>query len=208
VSATLIPTELTACCFECECPTKIGAFTATSVAGRARFSTLAINTVGTGYGLTFASASLTPVTITFTVLVGPASDLRIFSSQPEIEILDAGRNVVVAHVGLSSAALLPNEFGATLGGPSAVAVVLGIAQFRNLLFGAKLGGLGAVAVGLGVAQFRDLLVKKEGSCFILRFTHVWITAEVSEPFTVEIGAADRMAVMVQPKNPRPGYPFE
>ena len=201
ISAVLVPTTVTACCFECECPTVQGAFSAQASAGGAVFSTLAVNTVGNGFVLRFEAASkrLEPVSFTFNVLVGAATQLRVrrqpigakarsaskvFTSQPEVEILDAGRNVVEGHVGEVSAALVPNDFGVRLGGTTAV----------------------AVADGLG--RFADLFVAREGSCFVIEFTAAGLSEAFSEPFTVEIGAEDHITISVQPKGARPGFPFD
>lgn len=122
-----------------------GTTTVTAVNGVATFSNLSIDKAGSGYTLSASSGALTGATSSsFDVTVGTAAKLG-FSVQPtqtsanssitpavQVQVQDAGGNLVTSATNTISLTLGDNGEGATLGGTTSVAASGGTATFSNL----------------------------------------------------------------------------
>ncbi len=167
----------------------LGTATVFASAGVATFTDLAIDLAGSGYTLTFSSGVLTPVqSDPFDVNAGAAVALRIatqpggaaaafpFVSQPVIEIVDAGGNVLTGDNTTSVNAAISTATGAS---------------------GAVLGGTTAVQAVAGVVTFTDLEIDLAGNGYTLDFSTGALPTAVSDTFNVA-GAADALHIAQQP----------
>jgi Big-like domain-containing protein/calcineurin-like phosphoesterase family protein len=122
-----------------------GTTSVVAVAGVATFSTLKIDSAGTGYRLTAAASGLIDATsATFNITVGSASQIG-FLVQPsnatagaaispavKLEIRDAGGNRVTTATNSVTAVIGTNPGGGALGGTTVVSAVAGVATFSTL----------------------------------------------------------------------------
>ncbi len=167
-----------------------GTTTASSVNGVATFSNLSINRAGTGYTLT-ASTTGAPATSSaaFSIVPGPASRL-VFTNQPTttlagstingvtgiwVTIQDAGGNTVTSSTAPITVAFGNNPTGATLTGSTTVSAVNGTATF-------------------------NLSISRAGTGYTLVATSGALTGATSNSFDITVGAAQRLALIVQPSN--------
>jgi len=127
--------------------TLAGTNTVAAVNGVATFSTLSLNTAGSGYTLTAAATGLTGATSTafnISVTVGPVAKLA-FTVQPsnavggaaitpavQVAIQDAQGNIVTTATSSIAVAIGTNPASGTLSGTTTVAAVSGVATFANL----------------------------------------------------------------------------
>src|SRR5207249_5822245 len=109
------------------------------------FFDLSVDKAGTGYTLTASASGVTSVASTaFDVTPGTATQLA-FSVQPsttvagaaispavQVTALDAAGNPVPGFTGNVTVVLGNNPGGSTLGGPTSVAAVSGVATFSTL----------------------------------------------------------------------------
>jgi hypothetical protein len=122
-----------------------GTTTSSGVAGVATFSTLKIDSAGTGYRLTAAATGLTGATSSaFNISVGPAAQLGFLTPPSDavagsaiapavqVEIRDAGGNRVTGATNAVTMAIATNPGGSTLAGTNPMAAVNGVATFSNL----------------------------------------------------------------------------
>ena len=122
-----------------------GITTTSGVAGLATFSTLKIDSAGTGYGLSAAASGLTDATSSaFNISVGAAAQLAYLTSPSDavagsaitpavqVEIRDAGGNRVTGATTNVTLAIVANPGGSTLSGTNPKAAVSGVATFSNL----------------------------------------------------------------------------
>jgi hypothetical protein len=196
--ATLVRGRIDACCDSCECPAWSGKSELAPVNGAFDFDNVVIDTAG-DYKFMFTSGIYSVESNLFTVDLGPATQLRIirqplpgltlyggnpFQTQPRLEVLDAGFNVVKDYMGDVKAELLPNEFGAALTGAST-------AQVRK-----------------GIATYFDVGINKEGSCYVVRYSSRSLRSVEGIPLTVDVGLPSRMQFITQPSGFRPGYSFD
>src|SRR5439155_1378129 len=115
--------------------------------GRARFSTLSINSAGNGYTLTASASGLTGATsasFNITAAPPPPATHVAFTTQPQttqagqtmpavrVSALDEAGNVVTGFTGLITVALGANPGGGTLAGTTSVNAVSGVATFSTL----------------------------------------------------------------------------
>ena len=157
-----------------------GTATVAAVNGVATFSTLSINTPGTGYTLTAASLGLAGATSSaFNIVPGAASRL-VFGTQPSsvpvgiaispavtVQILDAGGNLTTS--------------------AASVTVAIGTNPAGGVLSGTKT--LNAVA---GVATFSNLSIDKAGTGYTFTAASTGLTGATSTQF--DIGAATKILV--------------
>jgi hypothetical protein len=161
--------------------------------GVATFSTLSIDSAGTGYTLTATAAGLTDGTSsTFDIVPGAATHLG-FAQQPTnttagaaiapavtVRALDAQGNVATAFAGPVAVAIGTNAGSGTLSGTASVAAVN------------------------GVATFSDLSIDKSGTGYTLTASSGSLTDATSAAFTVIAGAATQLVFSVQPVNTAAG----
>jgi hypothetical protein len=161
-----------------------------AASGVASFSTLSIDSAGTGYTLTASTGGLTGATSnSFNITVGAASKLA-FHVQPanatagvaiapavQVEVQDAGGNRVTGYTNNVTVAFGTNAGGGTLSGTKTVAASAGLASFSTLSVDKAAAGytLAATAVGVG-------------------------TGATSNTFTISHAAADHLTFTVQPTN--------
>ena len=193
-SATLVRDTTTACCEQCDCPSWSGKTELSLVKGAFNFQ-FAIDTAG-DYKFRFATGIFKVESNLFTVAVGAATHLRLirqplqglggsyFQTQPRLEVLDKGRNIVRNYVGQVKAELLSNEVGA------------------------KLTGIATVNVVSGMATFLTLAINKEGSCFVIRFASGSLRTADTIPMTVDVGQPSRIMLIKQASGFRPGYAWD
>lgn len=168
----------------------LGTTTVNASGGVATFTDLAIDLAGTGYTLSFSVvAPLPPVdSAPFDITVGAAAGLRVatqpggasaaaaFVTQPVVEVVDAGGNVVTSDSSTNVDAAISTGTGTS---------------------GALLGGTTTVQASAGIVTFTNLQIDLAGSGYTLDFSATGFTTVVSDPFGVA-GAADALAVAVQP----------
>ncbi|HSD32083.1 MAG TPA: hypothetical protein VLB49_09255 [Gemmatimonadales bacterium] len=170
-----------------------GTKTVAAVNGIATFSTLSVDSAGTGYTLAAAATGLTGATSgTFNITVGPAAKLG-FLVQPanasggatitptvQVEIRDAGGNRVTTATNSVTVAIGTNPNNGTLGGTK------------------------TVAASAGVASFATLTVDSAGTGYTLTANATGLTAATSAAFTVSVGPAVKLGFRVQPSNEASG----
>ncbi|HEY6108659.1 MAG TPA: hypothetical protein VIV56_07130, partial [Gemmatimonadales bacterium] len=172
-----------------------GTTTIAAAAGVATFSTLSIDSAGTGYTLTATATSLTDGTSsTFNIIPGAATHL-VFTQQPttatagaaiapavKVTALDAKGNVATAYTANVAVAIGTNAGGGTLSGTATVAAVA------------------------GVATFPGLNINKSGTGYTLTTTSGALTGTTSAAFNIVAGAATKLVFAVQPVNTAAGAP--
>ncbi|HEY6110523.1 MAG TPA: hypothetical protein VIV56_16595, partial [Gemmatimonadales bacterium] len=166
-----------------------GTTTVTAAGGVASFSTLSIDSAGTGYTLTASTAGLADeVSATFKVTAGPGSRLAftvqpksvkagaVFSPPLEVTVLDAIGNTATSYAGNVTLSI-------TTGTGTA---------------GANLAGTKTVAVAAGVASFSDLSIDLAGNGYTLSARSSGITGTVSDAFDILIGSLTQVVITQQP----------
>lgn len=170
-----------------------GTTTIAAAAGVATFSTLSIDSAGTGYTLTATAASLTDGTSsTFDVIPGAATHL-LFMQQPtsatagaaltpsvKVAAFDAKGNVATAYTANVTVAIGTNPGGGTLSGTATVAAVA------------------------GVATFPGLNINKSGIGYTLTAASGALTGTTSAAFNIIAGAATHLVITTQPVNTAAG----
>ena len=148
-----------------------GTTTKAASSGVATFTNLTFaGTAGTNYRLEFTSFGLTSATSSdFTVSVGAPTHLSIttqpigagagalLATQPVVNVLDAGDNVVTA----SSASIAVTASGGTLGGTTTVSASNGVATYSTLTFAGTIStnyALTFSSSGLGTVQSNNFTV--------------------------------------------------
>ena len=129
----------------------VGTTTATSIAGIVTFSNLGISGVaGTAYTVTYSAPGVTAVTQNVTVTVGAATKLTVsrngagaqtgvaLTTQPRINILDSGGNLVSTHPNTSIRATV-NLSTCFVGAVDTATALNGIATFSGLSLTASSG---------------------------------------------------------------------
>ena len=170
-----------------------GTRTIGAASGVATFSTLNIDSAGTGYTLTATAAGLTDATSsTFDIVPGAATHLR-FAQQPgnttagaaiapavTVQALDGKGNVATAFTGNVAVAIGTNAGGGTLSGTASSAAVSGVATFANLS------------------------INKSGTGYTLTAASAPLTGATSAAFDIIAGAATQLAFTVPPVNTAAG----
>src|SRR5216117_3244304 len=177
-----------------------------AVNGVATFSTLSLNTAGSGYTLTASATGLTGATSTafnISLSVGPAAKL-VFTLQPsnaaaggaitpgvQVAVQDAQGNTVTTATTNITVAIGTNPASGILSGTATVAAVNGVATFSTLSLNAAGTGytLTASATGLtGATSSAFNITLSVGPAAKLVFT--------AQPSTAAAGAAITPAVQV------------
>ncbi|HET7248809.1 MAG TPA: hypothetical protein VFI79_03115 [Gemmatimonadales bacterium] len=167
--------------------TLLGTTSVSAVGGVATFSTLKINTTGSGYTLTATASALTSaVSAAFDIVTGPATQLK-FTVQPtqtnagatmtpavEVTAQDAVGNTVTTFAGNVALAIGTNPGGGTLSGTTTEAAVNGVAVFSTLSIDKSAAGYTLVASSAGLAT------------------------ATSASFTIKTGAATQLVFTAQP----------
>lgn len=173
-----------------------GTTTVNAVGGVATFSTLSIDSAGTGYSLTASTVGLADeMSATFKVNAGPAAQLEftvqpkstkaggVFSPPLEVTARDAVGNTATSFVGNVTLSITPGT-GTT---------------------GANLTGTKTVAAVAGVATFSDLSIDQAGSGYTLSARSSGITGTVSNPFDILIGSLTQLVFTQQPTTDTAGH---
>ncbi len=173
-----------------------GTTTVAAVAGVATFSSLSIDSLGTGYTLVVAAAGLTGDTsAAFDVIPGAAAELEFTVSpvttsagatmvpHPQVMVRDALGNPATGFSGDVTMAIGTNPAGGTLSGGTTVAAVAGVATFSSLSINAA------------------------GSGYTLSATAPGLTAAGSSAFDITPSAASHLVFTVQPGNATAGSPI-
>ena len=168
-----------------------GTVTVSAVNGVATFSTLSVDSAGTGYTLTARASGLTGATSgAFNVVAAPAARLS-FTAQPstaaagaviappvKVAVRDSVGNVVTASTASITVALT-NGTGTA---------------------GAHLGGTVTVSAASGVATFSTLSVDLVGTGYTLTASATGLTSATSGSFNVAAASTSRLSFSVQPAN--------
>jgi hypothetical protein len=163
--------------------------------GKATFSGLSIDKIGTGYTLQASSGALAVATSApFNITIGPATQLSFsaapgntragvaFATQPVVQALDAGGNLVTTYNGAVTLAITP----------SAGTV------------GAVLGGILTVNAVNGVANFSGLNIDRIGTAYQLNAGATGLSGADSTAFNI---TADRLVFTTSPSNATAGTAF-
>jgi hypothetical protein len=170
-----------------------GTKTVVAVAGVATFSTLKVDSSGTGYRLTATAAGIAGTTsAAFTVTAGPATRLQ-FTMQPSTSM--AGRTISPS-VRLTAVDALGNS-NSTFSGNVTVAI-------GHNPSGGTLGGTPTVAAFGGVATFSTLTIDKAGTGYTLTAVAAGLTGATSAAFDITSGSATQLILTVQPHNATAG----
>ena len=170
-----------------------GTKTVAAVNGIATFSTLSLDSTGSGYTLNAASSGLTGTTSSaFNVSVGPATKLG-FRVQPanaaggaaitpavQVEIRDAGGNRVTGASNGVTIALGTNPKNGTLSGMTSTAAVAGVATFGSLSIDSAATGYRLSAAAAGLAN------------------------TTSSTFNITVGSAAKLGFLVPPSDASAG----
>ena len=164
-----------------------GTATVAAVAGRATFSNLSIDRVGSGYLLTASGASLTPATsAALTITPGTATQL-VFTVQPSNTTAGADISPRIKVTALDA-------FGNTASG---LARTITVAIGANPT-GASLSGDTIAVTAAGHATFFFLRINKSGPGYTLVAAAAGLTGATSAPFNIDTGPAATLAFTVQP----------
>jgi alpha-tubulin suppressor-like RCC1 family protein len=173
--------------------TLAGTTTVAAVNGVATFSTLSLNTAGTGYTLTATATALTAATSgAFNISVGAAAKL-VFTVQPstaaagaaitpavQVTVQDAQGNTVTTATTSITVAIGTNPASGTLSGTTTVAAVS------------------------GVATFSTLSLNKTATGYTLTASATGLTSATSSAFNISVGAAAKLVFTVQPSDAAAG----
>ena len=170
-----------------------GTLTVAAAAGVATFSTLKIDSAGTGYRLTATTAGV-PGTISaaFAVAAGAATRL-VFTVLPTTT---ASGKTISPSVRVAAVDVLGNT-NQTFSG--SVKLAIG----HNPSAGTLSGTLTVAAFG-GVATFSTLSIDKAGTGYTLTAAASGVTGATSAPFDITAGSATQLVVTVQPHNASAG----
>jgi hypothetical protein len=169
--------------------TLAGTTTVAAVNGVATFSTLSLNTAGTGYTLTATATALTAATSgAFNISVGAAAKL-VFAIQPsnavagaaitptvQVAVQDVQGNIVTTAATSITVAIGTNPGSGTLAGTTTAAPVN------------------------GVATFSTLSLNTPGTGYTLTATATGLTGATSNAFNISVGPAAKLVFTVQPGN--------
>jgi hypothetical protein len=174
----------------------IGTLTVTVASGTVTFTDLAIDLAATGYSLDFSATGLTTgVSNLFDITVGPAAMLAVvsnpgngtgglaLSSQPVVELQDAGGNLVTTDSTTQVTATITTGTGGT---------------------GASLLGTATVTAASGVVTFTDLAIDLAATAYTLDFEATGLASATSATFDITVGAASQIVILVQPGSGTPG----
>jgi hypothetical protein len=171
-----------------------GTTTVSAVSGVATFSTLSVDSAGTGYTLTATATGLTGATsAAFNVAAAPAARLA-FSIQPS----SATAGVAIAPA--VKVAVRDSLGNAVTGSTAGITVALSGGTGTS---GAHLRGTATVSATSGVATFSTLSVDSSGSGYKLAATAGGLAGATSSTFNVTAAPAVKLGFSVQPSNAAP-----
>ena len=167
-----------------------GTKTVTAAGGSATFSTLSIDSVGTGYTLSATATGLVGgfASATFNIVPGAATQL-VFTGQPTNAT--AGANIAPA-----IAVTARDAKGNTATGFTGSVTL----AFGTNAGGGTLGGTVAVNAASGVASFSTININKSGTSYTLTAAAGGLTGATSNAFNIVAGAATKLAFTNQPTN--------
>jgi hypothetical protein len=164
-----------------------------AAAGVATFSTLSLDSAGTGYTLTTTAASLTDATSsTFNIVPGAATRV-VFTVQPSNATAGAAIAPAVKVTALDAKGNVATAYTAN------VAIAIGTNPG-----GGVLSGTATVAAAAGVATFSGLNINKSGTGYTLTAASGALTGATSSAFNIIAGAATHLVYTVQPVNTAAG----
>ncbi|HMA38930.1 MAG TPA: hypothetical protein VKP10_02570 [Gemmatimonadales bacterium] len=166
-----------------------GTTTVTAVSGVASFSTLSVDSAGTGYTFTASTDGL-PDTVSTSFKIDPGAAFRLeFTAQPTTSI--AG-DVIAPSIVVTARDVIGNTATGVIG-----SVTLSITTGTGTA-GANLAGTKTVPLVGGVATFSDLSIDQAGSGYTLSARSSGITGTVSDPFDILIGSVTQLVFTQQP----------
>jgi len=167
-----------------------GTKTVTAVNGTATFSTLSIDSAGTGYTLSATATGLVGgfASATFNITPGAAT-LLVFTSQPTSAT--AGANIAPAIV-VTARDAKGNTATAFTG-----SVTLAIGTNAG---GGTLSGTVTASAAAGVASFATININKSGIGYTLTAASGALTGATSNSFNINAGAATKLTFSNQPTN--------
>ena len=167
-----------------------GTKTVTAVNGSATFSTLSIDSVGTGYTLSATATGLVGgfASATFNIVPGAATQL-VFTGQPSNAT--AGANIAPAMTVTARDAKGNTATGFT--GSVTLA-------FGTNAGGGTLGGTVSVNAVAGVASFGTVNINKSGTGYTLTAAAGALTGATSSAFNIIAGPATKLVYTNQPTN--------
>jgi hypothetical protein len=166
-----------------------GTTTLAAVAGVATFSTLKIDSAGSGYRFTASASGVSGTTsASFVITAGTATRL-LFAVQPTTA--PSGK-MISPSVKVTATDALGNT-NATFSGNVTVAI-------GHNPSGGTLSGTVTVAAFGGVATFSTLSIDKAGTGYTLTAAATGLTGTTSAPFAITAGSATQLVVSVQPHN--------
>ena len=171
-----------------------GATTVTAAAGVASFTTLSINTAGTGYTLSATASGVTTAgSVAFAITPAAANHL-VFTGQP-----------TATTAGITITAILVaarDGFGnpvPSFTGPVSVTIATGTGTS-----GASLAGTTAQPAVNALATFGDLSIDRSGSGYQLTAAAAGVTSATSAAFAIHAGLASQLAFTVEPSTATAG----
>jgi hypothetical protein len=164
-----------------------GTQTVAAVNGVASFTNLTLaGTAGTPYTLTFASGTLTPAAQTNVTVTAGTATKGVLTTQPS----GAVNGVAVSGAPVVQLEDANGNYVSSLG----VSVVATITSGNGTL-----GGTTTVTTNAsGVATFSNLVITGTAGSYTLTFTPASLAAAASNPFTLAVGAASKLAITTAP----------
>src|SRR5439155_4195079 len=166
-----------------------GTLTVTAQNGLASFSSLSINTAGTGYTLAATSGSLAGGT-SGTFNVTQSGTHLFFGQQPTSTVAGSAISPAVTLQVLDS-----NNAVVTTDNSDKITLTIG-----TNAGGGTLAGTTTVTVSAGVATFGNLSINKTGSGYTLVASSGSLTGATSTSFDITPGQADHLGFVQQPTN--------
>jgi hypothetical protein len=175
-----------------------GTKTVAASSGVAQFSTLSIDSAGTGYTLTASASGLAGAASNpFNITVGAAAKLGFrvapssstggvaFSPAIQVEVQDLGGNRVTTASNSITLAILSNP------GPNAVLT----------------GGTNPLAATNGLATFNGMSIDSAGTGYTLTASATGLSGVTSGAFNIAVGPASKLGFLQQPTTANGGVPF-
>jgi alpha-tubulin suppressor-like RCC1 family protein len=171
-----------------------GTKTVSTSSGVATFSTLSIDSAGSGYRLTATATGYTSGSSgTFAISPAPASKLG-FTVQPR----DTVAGVPLASpTGVRVA--VQDSLGNTVTTVAATSVTVAIASGTGKT-GANLRGTKTLSTSSGVVSFTGLSIDSAGTAYRLTASATALTSATSTTFAITVAPATRLGYLVEPSN--------
>ena len=166
-----------------------GTLTVAAAGGIATFSTLSIETAGTGYTLTAAAGGLTGATSDLFDIGGGAATQLVVTVQPTSATSGAAISPAVQVTARDALGNRSTDFVGNI----TLSITAGTGSG-----GAVLSGTKTVAAVAGIATFSTLNIDKAGTGYTLSATASGLSGAISDPFDIAVGAATQLAFTAQP----------